>query len=198
MITGVKGTLEARGPDWVQVAIGGVSLQIFVPPSTIGALGGISDQVFLHTRLYVRDDEPILYGFPNPESLNIFQMLNNVSGIGPRTALALLSSIGPKALVAAVVSEDIAALSQAPGVGKRSAGRLVLELKGKFSDLGIVPDDEAPTISPIDREEVATALMALGYSASESRRAAESIDATPDLSVEEKIRLALRQMSAQL
>ena len=130
--------------------------------------------------------------------MNIFQMLNNVSGIGPRTALALLSSMGPRALVAAVVSEDIAALSQAPGVGKRSAGRLVLDLKGKFSDLGIIPDGETPTGSAADREEVATALMALGYSASESRRAAESIDATPDTSVEEKIRLALRQMSAQL
>lgn len=197
MITGVRGTLEARGEDWVQVGIGGVSLQIYVPPSTIGSLGGISDQVFLHTRLYVRDDEPVLYGFPNPESLSIFQMLNNVSGIGPRTALALLSSMGPKALVSAVESEDIAALSQAPGVGKRSAGRLVLELKGKFSDLGIIPDDEAPSISPVDREEVATALMALGYSASESRRAADSVEASPDLSVEEKIRLALRQMSTQ-
>ncbi len=198
MITGVRGTLEARGQDWVQVGIGGISLQIYVPPAIIGDLGGLSEEVFLHTRLYVRDDEPVLYGFPNPESLNIFQMLNGVSGIGPRTALALLSSMGPRALVAAVVSEDIAALSQAPGVGRRSAGRLVLDLKGKFSDLGLVPDEDAPGASRQDREEVATALMALGYSASESRRAVESIDASPELSVEETIRLALRQMSAQL
>ena len=124
--------MEARGPDWVQVRIGGsVSLQIFVPTSAIGDLGNVGEEVHLHTRLYIRDDEAVLYGFPTPEALRLFQMLNGVSGIGPRTSLSLLSSLGPQTLITAVATEDVGTISKVPGVGRKSAGRLVLELKGQ-------------------------------------------------------------------
>ena len=102
------------------------------PASTIEDLGGLGEEVRLHTRLYVRDDQPVLYGFASPEALRLFQMLNGVSGIGPRTSLALLSTLGPQSLITAVASGDVEALSRVPGVGRKSAGRLLLELKGKL------------------------------------------------------------------
>lgn len=192
MITGVSGILEDRGAGWVQVRVGGgVSFQIFVPQSTVEDLGAIGDEVRLHTRLYVRDDEPVLYGFPSAETLRLFQTLNGVAGIGPRTALALLSSMGYQSLINAVASGDVDALSRAPGVGKKSAGRLVLELKGRLQG------DMAPGPTQMGGEdgEVVSALMALGYSAAECRRAVASVGNGNDVSVEEKIRRALQQLA---
>ena len=189
MITGISGVLEERGADWVQVRVGGsVSLQIFVPPTTVEDLGNIGGEVRLHTRLYIRDDEPVLYGFSTPEALRLFQTLNGVAGIGPKISLALLSSMGPQSLINAVVSGDVDALSRVPGVGKKSAGRLVLELKGKL--------EAAATAAPMGSEdgEVVSALVALGYTASESRRAVATAGGASDLPVEDRIRRALQQM----
>ena len=190
MITGVSGVLEERGVDWVQVRVGGsVSLQVFVPPTTVEDLGNIGEEVRLHTRLYIRDDEPVLYGFSTPEALRLFQTLNGVAGIGPRTSLSLLSSMGPQSLINAVASEDVDALSRVPGVGKKSAGRLVLELKGKL--------EGAATAAPLGREdgEVVSALVALGYTASESRGAVATAGSADDLPVEDRIRRALQQLA---
>ncbi len=192
MITGVSGILEDRGAGWVQLRVGGgVSFQIFVPQSTVENLGGIGDEVRLHTRLYVRDDEPVLYGFSSPEALRLFQTLNGVAGVGPRTALSLLSSMGSQSLINAVASGDVDALSRAPGVGKRTAGRLVLELKGKLQG------EMAPSLSQFggEDEEVVSALMALGYSAVECRRVVASAGNGNELSLEERIRRALQQLA---
>ncbi len=184
--------MESRGPDWVQVRIGGsVSLQIFVPTSTIGDLGNVGEEVHLHTRLYIRDDEAVLYGFPNPEALRLFQMLNGVSGIGPRTSLSLLSSLGPQTLITAVATEDVSTISKVPGVGRKGAGRLVLELKGRLEKELI--ESPAMATGGSDSGDVLSALMALGYSAAEARRAVESLGSTGDLTLEEKIRRALQQ-----
>lgn len=193
MITGVKGILESKGSDWVHVRIGGsVSLQISVPQSTAEELGNVGDEVHLHTRLYVRDDEPVLYGFSSPESLRVFQMLNGVTGIGPRTSLALLSSLGPQSLVTAVATENVETLSKVPGVGRKSAGRLVLELKGKLEK----ELRETPMLAGgEDQGDVVSALMALGYSAAESRRAVASLSNAGELTLEEKIRQALQRIA---
>ena len=193
MITGITGTLEARGPDWVQVRVGGgVTLQVYVPSSALDGLGDLGQQVHLHTRLYIKDDEPVLYGFSTAEALRLFQMLNGVAGIGPRTSLALLSSLGTGPLVSAIVTEDVASLSRAPGVGRRSAGRLVLELKGKLAGMAV---EEAGVPGSGGDGDVVSALMALGYTATESRRAVESLDGAASLSLEEKLRQALQQLA---
>ena len=193
MITGVRGTLEAKGPDWVQVRVGGgVTIQVNVPSSSVADMGAVGEQVHLHTRLYVKDDEPVIYGFASPEALRLFQMLNGVAGIGPRTSLALLSSLGAGPLVSAIVSEDVTALSHAPGVGRRSAGRLVLELKGKLADMAV--DEVLLPGAGLDGDAV-SALMALGYTATESRQALESLDGAAGLPLEEKVRRALQQMA---
>ena len=192
MIVGVRGILAAVGPDWVHIQVGGVSLLVFVPSTAIGELGSIGDAVSLHTQLRMQNEQPVLYGFNTQNSLELFGMLNSVSGIGPRLSLALLSSLGVARIYEAISAEDVAALSDAPGVGRRTAGRIVLELKGKLADHQL---ESVPSQSGDDGDVVA-ALTALGYSPSEARQAVNNLDRSSELTVDERIRLALQQFGA--
>lgn len=189
MIVSVRGILEAVGPDWVHLQVGGISLQISVPGSDINDLGPTGGQVRLFTHLRIRDDQPVLYGFSSTHAMQLFLMLNSVSGVGPRLALALLSSLGVSNLQQAIFNGDIASLSSAPGVGRRTAGRIALELKSKI-------DEGAAEIGISEGSgdgAVIEALMALGYTAVESRQAVNGLKDASDLPVEERIRLALQQ-----
>ncbi len=191
MIVGVRGTLAAIGPDWVHVTVGGVTLQVFVPSNSIAALGSPGGTVSLHTLLRIREEQPTLYGFPEEGSSQLFTLLTGVSGVGPRLALALLSSQDIGALQVAIASGDATALSAAPGVGRRTANRIILELRGKVDAIegdGIVASSSADG-------EVLAALSALGYSASEVKAAVDAIPNAEDLTVEDKIRLALQQFA---
>lgn len=190
MIAGVRGVLEATGPDWVHLQVGGITLQIYVPTNTINELGASGSQAHLYTHLRIRDDQPVLYGFTTQAALDLFLLLLTISGVGPRHALALLSSLGVAGLHQAIENGDVAALDVARGVGRRTASRVVLELKGKL-DLG--QDATAPTPASTD-SEVIEALTALGYSATEVRRAVNDLDQAPELTVEDRIRLALQRM----
>jgi len=192
VIVGVRGILAAVGPDWVHIQVGGVSLQVFVPSTAISELGSIGDAVSLHTQLRMQNEQPVLYGFNTQNSLELFGMLNSVSGIGPRLSLALLSSLGVARIYEAISAEDVAALSDAPGVGRRTAGRIVLELKGKLADHQL---ESVPSQSGDDGDVVA-ALTALGYSPSEARQAVNNLDRSSELTVDERIRLALQQFGA--
>ncbi len=192
MIVGVRGILVAVGPDWVHIQVGGVTLQAYVPAAAIGDLGSIGDSVSLHTQLRMQNEQPVLYGFVTQDSLDFFGMLNGVSGIGPRLSLALLSSLGVARLYEAISAEDVVALSDAPGVGRRTAGRIILELKGKLADRQL---DSAPSQTTEDGDVVA-ALNGLGYSPSEARHAVSNLDRDPNLSVDDRIRLALQQFGA--
>ena len=189
MIVSVRGSLEAVGPDWVHLQIGGVTLQLSVPASSISALGPTGGQVSLFTHLRIRDEQPVLYGFTTAAALELFLMLTGVSGVGPRLSLALLSSISPADLQQAIVNSDVASLSGAPGVGRRTAGRIVLELKSKLADGRF---DIGPAGAGEDGE-VFEALTALGYSAAEARRAIDGLKDASELAVEERIRMALQQ-----
>ena len=189
MIVSVRGILEAVGPDWVHLQVGGISLQISVPSSDINEFGPMGGQVRLFTHLRIRDEQPVLYGFSSTPAMQLFLMLNGVSGVGPRLSLALLSNLGVSSLQQAIANGDIASLSSAPGVGRRTAGRIALELKSKIdegaADIGIPGgSDDAVVIE---------SLMALGYSAVESRQALNGLQDASELSVEERIRLALQQ-----
>jgi Holliday junction DNA helicase RuvA len=188
VIVSVRGVLEAVGPDWVHLQIGGVTLQVFVPASAIGELGPIGSQIRLFTHLRLRDDQPFLYGFPTAPALELFLILTSVTGIGPRLSLALLSALGAAGLHQAILSGDITALTSAPGVGRRTASRIVLELKGKLEGY------QAGASAPTSRDsEVIAALTALGYSANEARRAVGNLAQDPGLNLEDRIRLALQQ-----
>ena len=191
MIVGVHGTLETTGLDWVHVRVGGVTLQVFVPANTVSGLGALGSQVTLHTPLRIRDDEPVLFGFIDAAALGLFSMLTAVSGVGPRTALALLSSLDPARLQTAIVTGDTAALLSAQGVGNRTASRIILDLKGKledaeFAEIGFSGDADGQVIA---------ALTALGYSPAEARAAAATSAVAAESEVDDRIRVALQQFA---
>ncbi len=190
MIAGVRGALEATGADWVHLQVGGITLQIFVPASSIAELEEIGGLVHLHTHLRIRDDQPMLFGFPSKAALDAFLLLMGISGVGPRHSLGMISNLGVAGLQRAIEGGDVAALSAAPGVGRRTASRVILELKGK---LDVDQEGGAPAAVSHD-SEVIEALTALGYSTTEARRVVNDLDSSPDLTVEDKIRLALQQM----
>jgi len=193
MIVGVNGILETTGPDWAHIRVGGVTLNVFIPANSVSGLGNVGSQVALHTHLRIRDDEPILFGFTDPASLGLFSMLTAVSGVGPRTALALLSSLDPARLQTAIVTGDVAALSSAQGVGNRTANRIVLDLKDKledaeFADVGFTEGTDGQVIS---------ALTALGYSPAEARAAAGAPAVMEETEVDDRIRVALQQFASR-
>jgi len=191
MIAGLRGKLEARGADYAIVNVGGVSFQVHVPTSTLARLGVMGEEVHLHTHLYIREDVMALYGFASPEELELFQMLITVSGVGPRLALALLSALNPDRLALAIANGNADLLTEVPGIGKRMADRLVVELKGKLE--GWAGAVGAPVAA--SNTEVVAALRSLGYSASEAASAVASLPDDPELSTEDKIRLALQQFA---
>ena len=191
MITGVSGVLQGVGPDCVHIQVGGVTLRVFVPSSVPPSLGAQGSPVQLFTHLRIREDQPVLYGFATEADRDAFLLLMTVSGIGPRHSLGLLGTLGVSGVQQAIEAGDVAALSAAPGIGRRTAGRLVLELKGMV----VATETGASPAANGSAGEVAEALMALGYSATEARRAINGLDAPSDATVEERIRLALMQLA---
>ncbi len=168
MIATVRGSLLQTGLDWVIVDVSGVGYKLFVPPSTISELKSGDTEVTLSTHLAVRDDAMVLYGFVHSGQRDTFETLLSVSGIGPRTALAALSVLSPAELRDAVEASDLATLQRVPGIGKKSAQRMVLELGGKLA----APEDSDVAAGSTQlgyQKEVAAALEQLGW----SRAAAE-------------------------
>ena len=194
MIVGVHGALEATGSDWVNVRVGGITIQVSVPANTVSSLGAQGSSVSLYTHLRIRDEEPVLYGFADSASRSLFSMLTTVSGVGPRMALALLSSMNSSQLQTAIVTGDITTLSSAPGVGNRTASRIVLDLKGKLDVAEF--DEVAGVIGGVD-SQVISALTALGYSLAEAKSAAGAPAVTAETEVDDRIRVALQQFATR-
>ena len=168
MIAGLDGILEAQGSDFIVIKVNGVSFKVFVPTSTLAVAGSPGDRVRLRTHLQVREDNLSLYGFATAEELEVFELAITVSGVGPRVALSLLSVLNPGQLVEAISTENVEALTRVPGVGKKTAGHLIFELKDKLSKRGIaVP---ALSLSSADSEAIA-ALRSLGYTSNEAASA---------------------------
>ena len=189
MLVGVHGVLEAVGADWVNVQVGGITLQVFAPASAVATLGSVGEPVRLHTVLRIQNEQPVLYGFPEAGSVELFGALTGVSGVGPRSALSILSELGEDGFRNAVASEDVAALARAQGVGRRIAQRVVLELRGKLPDA----DAGAPGVVAVagtDADAV-EALTALGMPLADARQAIAALELPSDASVEDKIRQAL-------
>lgn len=192
MIVGVSGQLAAVGGDWVHLTVGGVTLQVYVPTADLANLGAVGSTIQLFTHLRIANDQPVLYGFTSPAALELFQATVGVSGVGPRLGLALLSGLGAAGLQQAITQGDVAALSGVSGIGRRTASRLVLELKGK---LELADGDIAAGNFPADSDgELIAALTALGYSTAEARRALANLEKSPEQTLEERLRLALRGM----
>ena len=190
LISSISGTLRGVGADWVDVAVGGVTFRISVPDTSVNSIGRVGEPLRLHTSLQVREDSLTLYGFLSEDERQTFDTLLNISGIGPRLALAMLARFSPQSLVQTVEEGDTKALSTVPGIGRRTASRIVLELKGKL-DL-----DFADGRSSAPDSELVDALTALGYGDNEAREAL-SRTASNGQSEEDRIRAALEYLAGE-
>ena len=197
----IKGTfVSARGEDIV-VENNGIGYKIYMPLLLQGRIGHIGDEVCVYTYHYVREDIVALYGFPSLEDQDMFVLLLTVSGIGPKTAISVVELLQPSELAMAVLSGDVKKISQVKGLGKKSAERIILELKDKLKgfDAGssVSSDETMPDLSSegkSDLEDCIAALVVLGYPASEANKAASKVY-EPGASVEEMIRKALRLLA---
>lgn len=188
LISSVRGKLEGTGPDWADVAVGGVTFRVNVPGSSVELLGHHGDLVQLHTSLQVREDSLNLYGFPTQEARRTFETLIAINGVGPRVALSILSTFSPASLAAAVAASDVKAFTGVSGVGNKTASRIVLELKGKLDD------DLALATASTGSDDALDALTSLGYTVVEARLALTNVSGPA--SVEDRVRLALQELAS--
>jgi len=189
MIATLHGKLQSIGNDCAIIDVGGIGFQVYMPTSTLSTLGSIGKEVRLHTHLHVREDNATLYGFGSADELSLFHSLISVSGLGPKTAMSMLSAMEADKLAMAIASGNAELLMTIPGIGKKTAHRLILELKDKIG-AGWVTTPAAQIAQ--ENTDVVAALTALGYSAVEATRAAGTLPPDRKLSLEEKIKLALQ------
>ena len=192
MIAGVEGILVSKAVNSVKVKAGPVTFLISVPGSTLNKLGNPGSAVSLHTHLYVREDIMALYGFSSQQELVLFEQLITVSGIGPKVALALLTTLSAEQIITAIISGNADLLSQVPGIGKKTAGRIILDLKSKLEKGW--EGEFLPSITESDSDAVA-ALTGLGYSIREATQALGNITQGEGMTVEDKVRLALQHLA---
>ena len=196
MFAYIKGTLEEKGNGYVIVEAGGIGYKIFMSNNSIGILGELKQIVKVHTYYYVREDNISLYGFTTKEELSMFELLLSVSGIGAKSAITMLSNIEPSEFALAVITNDIKKLTKIPGVGNKSAQRIVLELKDKLkADNELSKSEEI--ISQIEKDDIldeaTAALQILGYTRRDIEDVYKKFDRT-SMSTEEVIRAALRYL----
>ena len=195
LIAGIEGTLEGKTADSALVRVGGgVTLRVYVPGHDLAALPRSGESVRLVTHLIVREDDLQLYGFASERGRALFESLLGISGVGPKAALAVLSVLSPEDLAGAIIAGDATALSRAPGVGKRTAERIILELKGKLED-EFAGMPMSPIGAPVASagDPAMTWLLGLGFSALEARQAL-SVEKDADLETGERVRRALQRM----
>jgi Holliday junction DNA helicase RuvA len=198
MIASLRGTLIHIGADHLVVETGGVGWLVYAPRTVLGAAGAVGDQIFLYTQMIVREDAMTLYGFANLGQRALFESLIAVSGVGPKVAMSLLSSGTPDEIRLAVAQGDTTRLSRVPGIGKKTAERLVLELKGKI-DLKGLPMVAGPGATPAVaavNSDLADLLLSLGYSSSEAAAAIGALPADAPEDLELRLRLALRHFGS--
>jgi len=187
MIAGLHGKLEAVGSDWAIIDVGGISFQVYMPTSTLATLGAIGKEVRLHTHFHLREDNATLYGFASTEELGLFETLLGVSGIGPKLALSMLSAMSVEKLAMAIATGSVDLLTMVPGIGKKTASRIILELKEKIGAGLVIPTAQIAE----ENTDVIAVLTSLGYSVNEATRAVATLP-TSEISLEEKIKLALQ------
>jgi Holliday junction DNA helicase RuvA len=189
MIASLQGVLESMGVDYAIINVGGVGFRVYMPTSVLSTLGKAGEEVHIYTHLRVKDDDILLYGFGSADELTLFETLISVSGLGPRLALAMLSALNVDQMTMAIATGSTDLLTTVPGIGRKMAGRLVLELKDKVG-AGLIATPAAQVAQ--ENIDVLAALTSLGYSVSEASRAVATLPAASDLSVEERIKLALQ------
>ncbi len=203
MYSYIKGELvEIIGEDLIVLEAGQIGYNIRIPSQVLDYLPGIGSKVKIYTYLYVREDAHILYGFLSRDDLEVFKLLIGVSGIGPKGALAVLSVMSTDDLRFAILSEDSKAISKAPGVGSKTAQRVIIELKDKLRledafEAKLAHKEDSPVRSVVNskKNEAVEALVSLGYSSSEALKVLSGIAITEESSVEEILKEALKSMA---
>lgn len=188
MIASLHGVVAAVGDDALVVQVGGLGFRVLVPRALLGRVTRPGQEITLHTHLHVRENELTLYGCETEEELALFRLLQTVSGIGPKVALAILSSLPPDRLRDAIAQEDVTALARVPGIGPKTARKLVFDLKDKV-EVDLSPGGLPPAVTEADADLIA-ALTALGYNVREIQEALRQLPPEP-LPLEERVRLAL-------
>ena len=191
MIASVSGVVAAVQPSGVVIEVGGIGVSVACTPQTAAAATR-GDSLALHTSLVVREDSLTLYGFVDSEQRDVFELVQTVSGVGPRTALAVLATLSPEGLRTAIASEDVASLTRVPGIGTKGAQRLIIELKDRLRTVarqGDAPTGDGP-------ETVRAALVSLGWSARDADRAVSAVssDVAADADVAQLLRAALQHL----
>ena len=200
MISYVKGPLVDIFEDTVIIEAGYIGLEIHVPLSVLDRLPGIGMETILYTYFQVREDGMCLYGFLNRQDLRMFKQLISVSGIGPKGALGVLSAMTPDDLRVAIISGDAKAISRAPGIGVKTAQRVIIELKDKIAVTDVLPAQfaaaEGPEISAGGvAKEAIEALVALGYSQTEANRAVGKVEVSDDMTSEDVLKASLKHLA---
>ncbi|MGO8949257.1 MAG: Holliday junction branch migration protein RuvA [Ktedonobacterales bacterium] len=198
MIAAVRGLLEGKTIDSALVTVGGITLRVLAPLTTLNRLT-VGETVHLQTLLYVREDVISLYGFASAADRETFEQLLAVGGVGPRIGLALLSALSAEGLREAVLREDVVRLTMAPGVGKKLAARLVLELRPRFERLGgaVATGGVSGSTAGNIRAQVADALTGLGYTPAQATAAVRNLPTDTNDSLEDLIMRALRLMAGE-
>lgn len=195
----LKGTIEEIAEDNLVLEVNGIGYNVKISARTVNAVGGIGSFVKIYTYTLVREDTFSLYGFLTRDDLEIFKKLITVNGIGPKGGLAILSVMSADELRFAILSGDAKAISKAPGIGAKTAERVILDLKDKISLEDALTPKESVSITALaggtdsnSKNEAIEALTALGYSGSEALRAVKQVEASEDTSVEEILKAALK------
>jgi len=197
MIGRLRGVLVSKSPPTLVLEVGGVGYEIEAPMSTFYELPPVGQTATLHTHLVVREDAHLLYGFSRESQRRLFRALLKVNGVGPRVALAVLSGLSDQEFLRCVANEDIARLTRVPGIGRKTAERLIVELRDKLADhtkLGDRTGAPTPEVPADPVSEAISALIALGYKPQEANRAVHGV-AGEGLACEEIIRQALKGMA---
>lgn len=209
MISYIRGEVIDHNESSVVVDVNGLGYEVFVPYRVLCSLERTTGQIELYTYLAVKEDQVALYGFSSKEELKAFKLLITVSGIGPKGALAILSNMTTENLILAVLSDDAKSISKVPGIGAKTAGKLVIELKDKFSlsdtlhapisaeSVGISPEGEKKGTADNDssaRDEAISALVSLGYSSSEALKAVRAADTGEGMTTEQLLKSSLKYL----
>lgn len=198
MIAFVSGILEMKLNAYIVINVGGVGYKVFMSESAIDTLGNIGDKVKVYTHQHVREDDISLYGFITMEELNMFELLISVSGVGAKSALSILANVDPSKFALAVITNDTSKLVKIPGVGAKTAARIVLELKDKLKNQDIVDKKQSTnhksTENEEELEEAISALQVLGYNRRDIEKAFDKIDLN-NLSLEDMIKQGLKYLS---
>lgn len=204
MISYIKGELAEVAEQSIILECGGIGYEISVPVSTLTELPPIGNEIKIHTYLYVREDAVNLYGFLTKEDLYVFKLLIGVNGIGPKGALGILSAITPDELRFAILADDVKSIAKAPGIGNKTAQKLIIELRDKLKLTDVFEQSIANNSKGIETSEMANsdirseaiqALASLGYSLSEATKAVGKVEIGSDTTVEQLLKDALKKIS---